>query len=231
MNPQYDNAAGGNSGASSTLTISHTMGTSVNSVLIFGVVYYGLATAGVSWVSTTYAGQNMSPIYQMVQLGNSPNLYADFYYMVNPPSGANNIVVTLNGNIQYTMTGASQSYTLTGTNNFGANPTNLLGNPGVGNNNAVTLNGVPHNSTVVGFAAIDPTSGGNFDVGTRGNIVLTGSGSGPTDKTQVYGYDSGATGVSGSVSIGFVTGVNTQFRQAFVIALPPLSFTGQVIIM
>lgn len=76
-------ATGGGTASSTSITQSHTIGAGSNRLLV--VCVYGPNTI----TGATFAGQNMT------LLGAGPySSFSYIYYMVNPPTGANNIVMT-----------------------------------------------------------------------------------------------------------------------------------------
>lgn len=84
----YDSSSGG-AGSTSTLTFSHTC-SGTNRLLLVSVT----VPQASSVTSVTYNGVSMTGITSQ----NAPlDLRAYLYYLINPTSGANNVVVTLNG--------------------------------------------------------------------------------------------------------------------------------------
>lgn len=99
-------------GSGGSATFSHTVASSTNSILL---VYVSIATDS-RFVSTiTYNGVSLS---QAVQRDNSPTHEAEIWYLLNPSSGANNVVVTLTGVPTTGWSVASASYL--GVNAIGA---------------------------------------------------------------------------------------------------------------
>lgn len=102
----YDNSASGQvaSGAS-VLTYSHTVGAALsNGILIISVVYYSLARS----VSTiTYNGVSCTKILRVNN--GAQNAAAELWYLLNPSSGANSVVITLDAAATVTIFGASVS--------------------------------------------------------------------------------------------------------------------------
>ncbi|MBB6147452.1 copper(I)-binding protein, partial [Silvibacterium bohemicum] len=98
----YDNAAdGGNNGGSSTsLTYSYTVGIGANRLLIVNVV----GDTSVDDISSiTYAGVQLTLVGKVQA---PSNRWEYLYYLLNPASGANNIVVTA-GSSHYLISQAS----------------------------------------------------------------------------------------------------------------------------
>lgn len=85
MGPSFVAAAdgGNNSSASNSLTFSYTVGTGANRLL---VVYVGSGANNITGV--TYAGVAMTLAAQSATGNNS------IYYLLNPPSGSNSVVIT-----------------------------------------------------------------------------------------------------------------------------------------
>jgi hypothetical protein len=100
----YDNSAdGGNNGGSTTsLTYPYTVGTGSNRLLVVNLV--GDVTDGVS--SVTYAG---TPMTLIGKVQSPDNNWQYLYYLLNPSSGSNNIVITA-ASAQYLISEAASWY-------------------------------------------------------------------------------------------------------------------------
>lgn len=85
----YDNATGGSATATNTLTYSHTTGTLTDGVLIVGVGYF-LKSASITGI--TYGGVAMTK--RLRYDDGTRQATAEVWYLANPASGANNVVVT-----------------------------------------------------------------------------------------------------------------------------------------
>lgn len=86
----YDNSAdgGNNGGSTSSLTYSYTVGAGPNRLLVVNLIG---DTAADDISSVTYAGAAMTLIAKVQAPSND---WQYLYYLLNPPSGTNNIVVT-----------------------------------------------------------------------------------------------------------------------------------------
>jgi hypothetical protein len=101
----YHNSSGGNSSLT-TCTWAHTVATGLQkSILVVGVnIFY---RAGQSVASITYAGQNLTLRRRSAfSAGGAPNR-VEVWYLINPPAGAANIVVTVAGLADYIVGSAS----------------------------------------------------------------------------------------------------------------------------
>lgn len=94
-------ATSGSSGSGTTLTFSHTC-TGSNLILIVGVMNYDPAAI----TGVTYNGVAMTKIFASDVVSPSYNSMNQFY-LVNPATGSNNIVVTVPGATPIRATGAS----------------------------------------------------------------------------------------------------------------------------
>jgi hypothetical protein len=101
----YDNAAdGGNNGGSTTsLTYSYTVGTGANRLLVVNLIG---DTAADNISSVTYAG---APMTLLGKLQAPSNNFQYVYYLLNPASGSNNIVITA-GTAHYLISEAASWY-------------------------------------------------------------------------------------------------------------------------
>jgi hypothetical protein len=101
----YDNAAdGGNNGGSTTsLTYSYTVGTGANRLLVVNLIG---DTSADNISSVTYAG---APMTLLGKLQAPSNNFQYVYYLLNPASGSNNIVITA-GTAHYLISEAASWY-------------------------------------------------------------------------------------------------------------------------
>lgn len=94
----YDTASSSNSGgsAASSLTWSHTMGAGSNGILIVAASYANPSTGLITGV--TFNGVALTHIDSSVaNLGVGTGRAVDLWYLLNPASGANNVVITASG--------------------------------------------------------------------------------------------------------------------------------------
>jgi len=86
----YDNSAdgGNNGGSTSSLTYSYTVGTGANRLLIVNLVG---DTSADDILSVTYGGTPMAFLGKVQALGNN---WQYLYYLLNPPGGSSNVVIT-----------------------------------------------------------------------------------------------------------------------------------------
>lgn len=108
----YDNASSSSGTGVSSLTWAHTVGTGNHRLLIVGVSVPAEGSA-ITVTGITYAGLALtlavSKMYSYTVITTQYN-DAEIWYLVNPPSGSANIVVTLSGSASYVVAGAV-SYT------------------------------------------------------------------------------------------------------------------------
>ncbi len=105
-----------------TLSVSHTIGSGANRILVVGV-----ASEREPVLSATYAGQSLTKIGSQDDPANESR--AELWYLLNPPVGTANVVVTLSNNRE-TVIGAT-SWT-------GVNQTTPLGTLSTANGNSGT---------------------------------------------------------------------------------------------
>lgn len=87
---------GYSSGNTTSLTAAYTVGSGANRLLVVGVLGNGLSSAD-SVTGVTYAGVAMTLAAKNIGTGaGTPanDRYTYLYYLLNPPSGANNVVVS-----------------------------------------------------------------------------------------------------------------------------------------
>ncbi|HEY9712213.1 MAG TPA: fibronectin type III domain-containing protein, partial [Chroococcales cyanobacterium] len=86
----FDNAAdgGNNGGSTATLSYAYTVGSGSNRLLIVNVIG-GVSADDIS--SVTYAG---TPMILLGKVQASSNAFQYVYYLLNPASGSNNVVIT-----------------------------------------------------------------------------------------------------------------------------------------
>jgi hypothetical protein len=102
------------SGSAATVTQSHTVGTTQgNRILVVGVSFRSAAAQSVSTI--TYGGQSLTRL----SFTNTGTYHrAELWYLVNPPTGANNVVVTFSASVAY-IVGISSYYNVHQTTPFG----------------------------------------------------------------------------------------------------------------
>lgn len=113
----FDNASSTNFAASSVL-FSHTVNTGANPCLFVTFATHSNASSG---TAVTYAGNNLTFLRKDVS---ATVLSVETWYLVNPPTGANNVSITLS---------VSSKSVAGATSYFGVNQTTPVGTP-VGEN-------------------------------------------------------------------------------------------------
>lgn len=127
---QFDNAADlGNNGGSGTLTVSYTVGSGSNRLLIV-VITGGSSTDNITGV--TYGGVAMTLVAKKAPGAR----WVYVYYLLNPASGANNVVITASSDyiiaVAASYSGAQQSSqpdnfaTATSAGNIGSWPVSII---------------------------------------------------------------------------------------------------------
>jgi len=134
MDILLDASASSNTTSASSLTYSHTC-TGSNRILFVGVFSGGPGPGSVPCTGVTYAGVAMTKIDS-----NAPQANWDLslWYLINPASGANNVIITLSGTTT-TLYGDSVSYT-------GAKQSGV---PDSSNKNTATATSVTQSTTTV----------------------------------------------------------------------------------
>lgn len=100
----YDATAHGNTAGATSLTFSHTCGTGANRILW---VSFRVGSNSDLPTGVTYGGIAMTQAIKRNDA--SGTQYAYLYYLVNPATGANNVVITLS--LSASIVSASASYT------------------------------------------------------------------------------------------------------------------------
>lgn len=200
-----DATSSGIANVGTTHTFSFTCGSGANRIL-FVATYRNAGTDTVSGV--TYNGVAMTVVNQKVFGGN--NIY--LWYLVNPASGANNVVVTTTSSLFcasccVSYTGASQT-----------------GVPDSSNtNSAISASGLTCSSTVVAancwlVEAEGNTSGGAPTAGAGSFIRITGT------NIAVQIVDSNGTVSTGSQSL-IVTGDSSRDYGGVIASFAPAAAT------
>lgn len=125
----YDNTSSSANTASTTLTFSHTCGSDSNRCLIVGVLMDN--GAGDEPTSVTYNSVSMTKLVTEYQ-ANIARLRCSLYGLVNPASGANNVVVTIPAGSSYKIIAGAVSFSgvaQTSTYGTGAKAKATSGNP------------------------------------------------------------------------------------------------------
>lgn len=161
----FDNASSGNSTSSATLTFSLTVGSGSNRALWVGVLV-NTTTATIS--SFNYAGVAMSPTGQ-TPLRSNQSLF--LYYLANPASGTNNIVITMSTTVSE-MHGCAASYT--GAAQTGIPDAGTSTSVGSGTTNTLTLSTVANNAWMVGIFRNDSAGNGTAGTGTTQRTFSAG---------------------------------------------------------
>ena len=105
MSITHDNTTSVGDVTVSSKTFSHTVANQANRILIVGVCleYYNISVT-----SITYAGVSLTKIDRRASASSSGNS-AELWYLINPTTGANNVVVNLDGESNVVI-GASSYY-------------------------------------------------------------------------------------------------------------------------
>lgn len=164
----FDNASTADNLASSTLTFSHTVGTQDDMILLVAVRTTGVVTIS----SVTYNGVALTFLN-----GASNVARLEFWYLIAPPTGANNVVITTNIAATSIQGGASSYYGVDQENPI------LNNNTAVGSSGALSVTVTSNPDDMVVDAA-----------GQGASSVLTVGGS----QTQRWNDTAGINTMSGS---------------------------------
>ena len=99
----FDAASSGTLSAGTTKTVSHTVGSNAERILLVGVSFVAVS-GGTNIDSVTYAGQAMTELAFRFVSGTGES---SIRYLLNPPTGDNDIVVTFDGSSNAVIGGAS----------------------------------------------------------------------------------------------------------------------------
>lgn len=182
----YDNASAGGTTASSTLTYSHTTGTLTDGVLIVGVGYF-IRTASITGI--TYGGVAMT-LRRRYDDG-TRLATSEIWYLVNPPSGANNVAITKSeatagmSSVALTLSGVDQTTPIEadGANVVFGTHTTHSGSVTTATANAWVVDGLfgttgtpTATSSQTRRSSSTPLPGGDvYTIGTRGPVATPGS--------------------------------------------------------
>jgi len=184
------------SGATTTLSWSHTVGAGSNTVLIVGGAI-GNASAPPAITSITYNSVAMTG-FATVNSGGLTAGYVAMYYLLNPPAGANTVLVTRGAASTTTMVFGSVSFT-------GASQT--VGDYFVATNQSITAGSTPA-SVVVPTVS---TASQVVDAMCSGSASSTPTSNKTNRWVNAFGSSS-AAGVSGqSTTVGTGGNVTMQY--------------------
>lgn len=165
----FDNASQGNAVSSPTsLTYALTVGSGTNRVLWVGFIVNRVGAPTIS--SVTYAG------VAMTATSNSPNSTGQFlyvYYLPNPASGANNVVITLNSSIEI----HSCAVSYTGAAQTGIPDAVATQTAGSGTSATLSATTVANNTWMFGIFRNDSAGHGSAGTGTTQRVKITGQAS------------------------------------------------------
>lgn len=165
----FDNASVGNAtGNPTSLTYALTVGSGTNRILFVAFIVNRSGAPTVS--SVTYAGAPMTAT------SNSPNSTAQFlyvYYLPNPASGNNNVVITLNSSIEI----HSCAVSYTGAAQTGLPDAVATQTAGSGTSANLTATTVADNTWLFGIFRNDSAGNGSAGAGTTQRGVMTGQAS------------------------------------------------------
>ena len=106
----YDTAtsptSGGTDGAYSSVTFAHTTNTALQRVMVVGIADFGPDSASAS-SSITYNSVSLTHYVSKIQGGYDRTF---IYYLADPATGANNVVITFNTNVSQYSAGAMTVY-------------------------------------------------------------------------------------------------------------------------
>jgi O-glycosyl hydrolase len=195
------------------LTWSHTVGTGTHPVLVVGVACepQGVSTPNVSTV--TFAGQSLTKLTAAFNTS-GPVREADIWYLVNPPAGPGEIVVTLLNTFSPQI-GFSSSW-------FNVNQSAPFRTPATAESNG-TAGGLSLSTT--GGAASDVVLG-CYCVQQTANFTVNGFQAGQIRLAQIaeagalslYGCMTQQPGGAGTITTSFINSQGTSVSQAAVAA-------------
>ena len=162
----YDaTGAGVTHGGTGTTTVSHTLGTSANAVVVAVSIFSGVASPTV----TAQIGTSSIPL-----LGTTPNFIATYYEyiflfgLINPPTGAQTITLTISGGSVDALAANSVSYSNVAA--FGSVSTTS----GSGSSASHTISSAPGQLVVQAFSTESSGGGSSFSAYSqtqRSNLV------------------------------------------------------------
>jgi len=127
-----DATASGNTGAATnkTLTISHTTGSGQNRLMVVGIGF-GSPANNTALGGVTNVTYGSTPLARLTRIADSSTrCQSEIWYLLNPPSGTANLVITMTNNTQQIIAGVT---TFSGVNQatpFGPATTNQVGTAG-----------------------------------------------------------------------------------------------------
>jgi hypothetical protein len=188
----FDAAVLDNWGTGTSLTFTHTT-TGSNRFLVVGTAAYSASL--VTATAVTYNGVSLTKVNAITAELESNNQETSLWYLDNPASGANDVVVTWSGSVDF---GAAASASYTGKTTIGIDAHNTAQNTSTSTNSpACNVNVVKSDCWLVAFGysrlAGAPTAG-------TGTTVRQDNGVG-----HVIGDSNGVVG-TGNQSLAFVTG-------------------------
>lgn len=176
-------------GTTWTWSFTNTAGT----LVILGVSAAEVSAAGASITSATYGGQAMTSKVSLADGGGDAEV--ELFYLQNPPTGANNFVVTVAGGFSSNGQNIGGAISLTGAKT--GDPF-LSTNTGSASSTSVTVNlsSVQSSSLVISLDAM-----GSSHAATPGNRTKSWQADVDTQTAGNNAYFQRATGLSGTVAM------------------------------
>ncbi len=195
------------------ITFNHNTANGTNRLLLVGVsVYRGGGNNGVSAV--TYGGQSMTLVASLAP-NTKETMSVYIFSLVNPPTGNNNVVVTLTG-------GSGSMRTIIGATSFtGVHPTDTFGNTNTsqGTSNSASLTIVAESSDQRVYSVV---AAGKKDF--NGTNVTVGSG-----QTALWGTN-GINNTRGNGNASWRNGANGNVSFTYAMSGTPIWMTAGVVL-
>lgn len=187
---------------SATLTFAHTVGIISNRILVVSVAIFSAASPYPTITGITYSGSPLTFLRRQNSGDASLRIGVEMWYLINPPSGTANIIITASQSVK--MVGAGVSYS-------GVHQTTPF----------TASNGAGGNSTTPSVAVVSAVGEMVVDVvgvrGAAGQLLIAGAGqtqrfSGNTgaDTTHVFAAGSEEVGAA-SVTMSWTASVSQQW--------------------
>ncbi|KPJ58335.1 MAG: hypothetical protein AMJ46_14330 [Latescibacteria bacterium DG_63] len=202
-------------GNTSSISWSHTMGSGSDGILVVGVSWRNTGNDPWTVSSVTYNSQPLIEIRNDIQLGDPPGSRSSaLYYLLSPPSGTNDIVVTYSGTPYLSGGGAVSFFNVDQTSPIDAHD-------GVAGAAATTTPGVTITTITDGAWVVD-------NLCLREATGTTAAGAGQTERWNrdvggivTAGSTEGPVATAGDVTMDWTTGSGNEGYSMSVAALKP----------
>lgn len=202
----FDGAAAGSSAAATQITYSHTNN---GNILVVGASTESNGVVG----TVTYNGVSMTPAGTAT---NNSSEKAYLFYLLNPTSGANNVVVSVSASVGI----RSCSVSYTGAQQSGQPDATSMGSIAAGTTISGTLTTVANNDWIIGYS--NSSTGGS-------PTASTGVTSRANTDTSRIGDSNGAITPAGAGTMTFTNGASADMNLVMMAISPSVAASARIL--